>query len=541
MTDRPGFYTWWNADNATSASQFNQALRALLENLRNQAASSRGFRKFAAGNTTGPDFQPLFGLVQCTPDITEKECTNCLLDAAGEIPSCCIGKKGARVVRPSCNLQYDIFKFFNTIPAYSPPPPPSSPLTPLSSPSPSPSPSPRGKNDNTTLTIIIVVVSSITSMMIFIACICIFLRKRKQRKSRQKFETVEAISIVESLQYNFDTISIATDNFSDVNKLGQGGFGAVYRGRLPNGQEIAVKRLSRDSKQGESEFKNEVMLVAKLQHRNLVRLLGFCLEGTERLLIYEYVTNSSLDHFIFDAINRAYLDWDRRYKIIGGVARGLLYLHEDSRLRIIHRDLKASNVLLDAEMNPKISDFGMARLFVLDESQGNTSRIVGTYGYMAPEYAMHGQFSVKSDVFSFGVLILEIVSGKKNNCFRNGENGENVEDLLCYAWKSWREGIASNIIDPTLRDGSGSLREMIRCIHIGLLCVQENVAARPTMAAVVLMLNSFSLTLSLPSEPAFFVRSSIGPELRLPQEYNSSAYESSQSVNEASITELYPR
>ncbi|CAL5345848.1 unnamed protein product [Camellia sinensis] len=367
------------------------------------------------------------------------------------------------------------------------------------------------KNDNTTRTIIIVIVS-----------------KRKRRKSRQKDDTAEEISVVESLQYNFDTIRIATNHFSDANKLGQGGFGVVYKGNLPNGQEIAVKRLSRNSGQGELEFKNEVMLVAKLQHRNLVRLLGFCLQGTERLLIYEYVTNSSLNHFIFDPINRAYLDWDKRYKIIGGIARGLLYLHEDSRFRIIHRDLKASNVLLDAKMKPKISDFGMARLFVLDETQGNTNRIVGTYGYMAPEYVMRGQFSVKSDVFSFGVLILEIVSGQKNNCFRSGEN---EEDLLCYAWKSWQKGIASNIIDPTLRDGLGPLHEMIRCIHIGLLCVQENAAARPTMAVVVLMLNSFSLTLSLPSEPAFFVRSSIDPELPL----------SHVSVNEASITELYPR
>ncbi|CAL5345849.1 unnamed protein product [Camellia sinensis] len=513
----------WNTGNATSTNQFKQDLRALLDNLRNQAASSSGPRKFAAANTTGPDFQTIFGLVQCTPDLTERECSNCLLNAEGDIPTCCDGKRGGRVINPSCNLRYETYNFFNAIPADAPPPgappPPASPLPP-----PPPTSIGAGKNDNTTLTIIIVVVSSITSMMIFMVCICIFLRKRKQRKSRQKVETAEEISIVESLQYNFDTISVATDNFSDANKLGQGGFGAVYRGRLPNGQEIAVKRLSRDSGQGELEFKNEVMLVAKLQHRNLVRLLGFCLEGTERLLIYEYVTNSSLDHFIFDAINRAYLDWDRRYKIIGGIARGLLYLHEDSRLRIIHRDLKASNVLLDIEMNPKISDFGMARLFVLDETQGNTSRIVGTYGYMAPEYAMHGQFSVKSDVFSFGVLILEIVSGQRNNCFHNGEN---IEDLLCYAWKSWQKGTSSNIIDPTLRDGSGSLREMIRCIHIGLLCVQENVAARPTMATVVLMLNSFSLTLSLPSEPAFFVRSSIGPELPLPQQYNSSASESS--------------
>ncbi|KAF5786445.1 putative protein kinase RLK-Pelle-DLSV family [Helianthus annuus] len=223
----------------------------------------------------------------------------------------------------------------------------------------------------------------------------------------------------------------ATNDFSQENKLGAGGFGPVYRGRLEDGHEIAVKRLSKNSGQGDLEFKNEVLLVAKLQHRNLVRLLGFSIKGNERLLIYEYMQNASLDNFLFDPTKRMFLDWEKRYNIINGVAKGLLYLHEDSRLKIIHRDLKASNVLLDEEMNAKIADFGMAKLFKPDETQGNTNRIVGTYGYMAPEYAMHGQFSVKSDVFSFGVLVLEMITGQKNQHFRNGEN---IEDLLSFAW-----------------------------------------------------------------------------------------------------------
>ncbi|XP_044495915.1 cysteine-rich receptor-like protein kinase 26 [Mangifera indica] len=364
------------------------------------------------------------------------------------------------------------------------------------------------------------------------------------RKPKEKFDSdaVDEISGAESLQFDFNTVRVATNNFSDANKLGQGGFGAVYKGRLLNGQEIAVKRLSKGSGQGDLEFKNEVLLVAKLQHRNLVRLLGYSLEANERLLIYEFVPNTSLDHFIFDLKERTQLDWETRYKIIGGIARGLLYLHEDSRLRIIHRDLKASNVLLDAEMNPKIADFGMARLFERDETQGNTNRIVGTYGYMAPEYAMHGQFSVKSDVFSFGVLLLEIVCGQRNNSFRIREN---EEDLLSFAWKNWSDGTTTNLIDPTL--SIGSKKEMIKCIHIGLLCVQESVADRPTMASVVVMLNGNSLTLQLPSEPAFFMHSTISNRSssagysRVAKFDHLNSETVPLSTEEASVSELYPR
>ncbi|KAI7737794.1 hypothetical protein M8C21_011969 [Ambrosia artemisiifolia] len=195
--------------------------------------------------------------------------------------------------------------------------------------------------------------------------------------------------------FGLSTLLIATNDFSVDNKLGEGGFGPVYKGLLEDEQEIAVKRLAKTSSQGLGEFKNEVILISKLQHRNLVKLLGCCIEGTEKMLIYEYMSNKGLDSFIFDNTQSELLDWPARYHIIIGIARGLLYLHQDSRLRIIHRDLKVSNILLDKDMNPKISDFGMARIFEGNQIEANTNRVVGTYGYMAPEYAGDGDLSTK--------------------------------------------------------------------------------------------------------------------------------------------------
>ncbi|KAF9588228.1 hypothetical protein IFM89_008628 [Coptis chinensis] len=297
--------------------------------------------------------------------------------------------------------------------------------------------------------------------------------------------------------HSLQDIEIATHNFSPANRLGEGGFGPVYKGTLPCGKEVAVKRLSRKSGQGLEEFKNEIILIAKLQHRNLVRLLGYCIEGEEKILVYEYLPNKSLDAFIF-ANPQERLDWGRRFNIIEGIARGLLYLHRDSRLRIIHRDLKASNILLDEEMNPKISDFGMAKIFGGNDNQGNTNRVVGTYGYMAPEYAMEGLFSVKSDVYSFGVLLLEIVSGKKNQ-YRHPEYSMN---LIGYAWNLWREKRPLEFLDPSIRD-SCSPSTVLRCIHVGLLCVQDSAMDRPIMSTVVLMLESDSAIVPMPRQPTF--------------------------------------
>ncbi|XP_050210217.1 G-type lectin S-receptor-like serine/threonine-protein kinase At1g11410 isoform X2 [Mercurialis annua] len=317
--------------------------------------------------------------------------------------------------------------------------------------------------------------------------------------------------------YNLSTILAATHNFSPANKLGQGGFGSVYKvynslqGRLDNGKEIAVKILGENSGQGIEEFKNEVILIGKLQHKNLVKLLGCCIEGKEAMLVYEYLSNKSLDLLLFDEARRSILDWRQRFKIIVGIARGILYLHQDSRLRIIHRDLKTNNILLDEKMNPKISDFGIARISNDENVQEKTNKVVGTFGYMSPEYVVFGKYSLKSDVYSYGVILLEIIAGKKNNKFCEEDPSLS---LIVHVWELWKEKRALEIVDPSLKELYVA-DEALRYIQIGLLCVQEDEIDRPTMFNVVLMLNS-DISLPSPKHPAFIGSRRFCNNLKLP-------------------------
>ncbi|KQK15898.1 cysteine-rich receptor-like protein kinase 6 isoform X2 [Brachypodium distachyon] len=535
-----------NTQNVTAPVKvFNDAVGVLMNATADYAArnSSKRFATGEEGFETVDKGKPkIYGLAQCRPDMASNDCRSCLANIIPYILQYMSGKQGGRILGIQCNYRYEQYPFFTgpsllQLPAPSlgaaPEPAPGNPTLPVAG----------GGTTNSTgriLAIALPIVAAILAAVIF--CLCLWRRKRKPaRKQSLPYSTnPEDIQTIDSLILDLATLRVATDNFDESNKLGEGGFGAVYKGILAGDEEIAVKRLSQSSRQGIEELKNELVLVAKLQHKNLVRLVGVCLEEHEKLLVYEYMPNKSIDTILFDSERSSQLDWGKRFRIINGIARGLQYLHEDSQLKIIHRDLKASNVLLDNEFNPKISDFGLARLFGSDQSQDVTNRVVGTYGYMAPEYAMRGNYSIKSDVFSFGVLILEIVTGRRNS----GSESEQSVDLLSLVWEHWTLGTILEIMDSSMTNHSPG-DQILKCIHVGLLCVQEDPADRPMMSVVNVMLSSSTVSLQAPSRPAFCIQKWGTKDSDIHSEpyrgVSQSTSRSPMSPNEVSITELEPR
>ncbi|KAK3433339.1 hypothetical protein EUGRSUZ_D00847 [Eucalyptus grandis] len=442
----------YNEENIEQPDEFMKLLNETMVHVAKEAAWHRP-RNYGYQDVKFTREKTLYTFAQCVPNHSPSNCWKCLHNATTSLLSLQGGKIGGRVFLPSCFVRFEIYPFYKS----------------------SSKGGVKGSSKGLNLIIYMIARHLLRGRRIVL--------RRDSESSTEEYPIVRRqISELHSLQFDLPTIEAASNEFSNNSKLGEGGFGPVYKGILPGGQEIAAKRLSRSSGQGVEEFKTEVELVAKLQHRNLVRLLGFSVEREETIVVYEYAPNGSLDRLLF------------------GVARGLLYLHEDSRLRIIHRDLKASNILLDANMNAKISDFGTARIFSADQTQANTNKIVGTYGYMSPEYLMFGHFSVKSDIFSYGVLMLEIITGKKNSQFFALDSNE---DLLGYVWKHWNNRMPMEVVDPALRSAY-SVNEVIKCMHIGLLCVQDDAEDRPTMDLVILMLNSNSIKIPVPQRPSFF-------------------------------------
>ncbi|KAF6133977.1 hypothetical protein GIB67_040741 [Kingdonia uniflora] len=363
---------------------FNEKVQALVKNLSVTAGARE--KRFALGWTNVMDTFTLYGYLDCTRDLSSDNCTKCLVSTADNI-RCCLGKWAVWLATATCQIQISLDNNFNltlggatevftntTMMLEAP----SVVVT-------------RSKSNLRLVSLIFSIVVGVAGVLalVFVSLWLVMTKKRRKKKvsmdKRTQAGDVEETTtsenlgmIVSSYSYDFELLVAATDNFSTRNKLGAGGFGIVYKGRMPNGEEIAVKKLQDGSMQGTEEFSNEVMLLLRIQHRNLVKLMGYCFHGEEKMLVYEYLSNKSLDFIIFDRSLSALLDWPKRFNIILGVARGLLYLHEDSQPKIIHRDIKAGNVLLDQNMNPKISDFGLAKPFPEEQSRLRTRRIAGT-------------------------------------------------------------------------------------------------------------------------------------------------------------------
>lgn len=291
--------------------------------------------------------------------------------------------------------------------------------------------------------------------------------------------------------FTYNELKIATGGFRSSDKIGQGGFGSVYKGRLQDGTVVAVKVLSAESKQGDREFMSEMASISNINHENLVKLHGGCVHGARRMLVYDYMQNNSLSHTLLRGEKRrAKFSWKTRREICLGIARGLAYIHEDITPHVVHRDIKASNILLDGDFTPKISDFGLSKLLYTNITH-ITTRVAGTLGYLAPEYALSGHLTRKSDVYSFGVLILEIVSGRTAIDF-DLDLGEHY--LVQKAWELYKTKKLDQLVDPVMR-GDITAKEAVRFLKVGLLCVQEKCDRRPKISKAMSLMSDDEINL----------------------------------------------
>ncbi|KAI4374114.1 hypothetical protein MLD38_012149 [Melastoma candidum] len=364
------------------------------------------------------------------------------------------------------------------------------------------------------------------------------LRSKERRHAADSAHIVSGQLLECVAHFSYDELRTATDNFSTRNKIGRGGFGIVYKGKLRNGLRVAIKKLAVASKQGQREFLAEINAIALVTHQNLVRLIGCCVEGTNCILVYEYLENNSLDHALLgQKETRTRLDWQKRSAICVGTAKGLTFLHEEAVPHVVHRDIKASNILLDKSFTPKIGDFGLAKLFPDDITHIST-RIAGTTGYLAPEYAMAGQLTMKADVYSFGILILEIVSGKSSS---KADWGGSDKFLLEWAWELYERGSLLELVDPELEEYQEE--EALRYMKVALFCTQGAAGRRPSMSQVVDMLSrDIKLNEKQLTAPGYFQdsdRLSVGPTSSKKPLSSDSGYRTSSEP--ITITHVRPR
>ncbi|KAJ1295128.1 hypothetical protein BS78_01G199800 [Paspalum vaginatum] len=457
---------------AVDVGGFADAVRALVADL---ASAVPRTPELAAAATSGG----VYAAAQCVETVGEGGCAQCLTVALGNIDGCPPNSDG-RAVDAGCFMRYSDKPFF-----------PANSTVDLGMYLRSGKSSRKGA-----------IIGGILGggAFLFLVGLLTFLLIRRSRKLKpQRGDILGATELQGPTSFFYHDLKVATNNFNDKSKLGEGGFGDVFKGLLKNGKIVAVKRLIvMETSRVKADFESEVKLISNVHHRNLVRLLGCSRKGSEFLLVYEYMANGSLDKFLFGE-RRGTLNWRQRFNIIVGMARGLAYLHQEFHVCIIHRDIKSSNVLLDDDFQPKIADFGLARLLPDDHSHLST-KFAGTLGYTAPEYAIHGQLSEKVDTYSFGVVVLEIISGRKSNDTRLEPQ---TQYLLEWAWKLYESDNLMALVDESLDPEEYKPEDIKRTMEIALLCTQSAVAARPMMSDVVVFLLTRNDPELQPTRPTF--------------------------------------
>ncbi|KAG6695152.1 hypothetical protein I3842_09G082400 [Carya illinoinensis] len=502
-----------NTQNITEQDRFNRLVNTTMTDLASRASNfPTGVKKFGTNQTKFSEFQNLYSLVQCTPDLSSADCNWCLQTAINRLPICCGGKQGGRALFPSCNVRYELYPFYTDEPM--PPPPeqgPASPTPPMGS-------APGSKEWKHKSRLIIPI--GVAGIAVISLGIMYSVKRRRlssnatvgvKRDAKNDHmdaeEMIKSYGSVAPTRYTYSAVKKLTNSFKD--KVGRGGYGVVYKGKLPDGRVVAVKVLSESKGNGE-EFINEVASVSGTSHVNIVTLLGFCYEKTKRALIYEFVPNGSLDKFIYDdgsSITKCHLDKTIMFQIAVGIARGLEYLHRGCRTRILHLDIKPHNILLDEDLCPKISDFGLAKLCKTKESIVSMTGMRGTAGYIAPEVFSRsfGGVSHKSDVYSYGMLVLEMVGGRKN--YDSGVS--HTDEIYFPQWiynKLERDESFCTCEDRREDEEDIVKREVEedivkRLIIVSLWCIQTNPLDRPSMGKVITMLDCNFQSLQIPPKP----------------------------------------
>ncbi|KAJ0771100.1 putative protein kinase RLK-Pelle-DLSV family [Helianthus annuus] len=456
-------YSFCNNKTAHQPREFRKAAEKLLLDL--QIAAPRTKKYYAASTRKiVVDNETVYAIAQCNLNVSQSSCLECL-QLKSRFLQVCLPSTSGFTMTNRCFMRYGRTPFFRQ-----------NQKTDIAS-------LLWDGHSSKTRSIIGVVVGAASFLLLVLTFFLLWYRGRRNKTSRGQ---QGAQDLNGAIYYNYKHLELATNNFSEENIIGKGGFGEVFKAILDDKKVVAVKNLKLGYGGAKVQFENEILLISQIHHRNLLGLLGWSSEGSKLLLVLEYMPNGSLDKFLWGA-NKGSLNWQTRYNIIIGIARGLSHLHKEFHVRIVHRDIKSSNILLDDDFQPKIADFGLAR-FQPDDKSHITTKFAGTLGYTAPEYVLYGHLSDKVDTFSFGIVILEIISGRK--CTYRNFDASSIACLLEYTWKLYETNNLMKLVDETIDMNQYKEEHVVNIIEIALLCTQSPVSKRPTMSEVVLMLQN---------------------------------------------------